>query len=53
MKDIVALIVDIGVGGAALHLTYSLNKAVKQLTRIVENLTQRVSALEGKGISVL
>lgn len=48
MKDIVALVLDAGLGAAALHLAYSLNKAVKQLIITVENLTKRVTALEGK-----
>lgn len=48
MKDIVALVIDMGLGAAALHLTYSLNRAVKKLTEIVDNLTNRVTALENK-----
>jgi len=48
VKDIVALVIDMGLGAAALHLAYSLNKTVKQLTVIVDKLVARVTALENK-----
>lgn len=48
MKDIIALVMDIGLGAAALSLAYSLNRTVKQLTVIVESLAGRVTALENK-----
>jgi hypothetical protein len=39
-------VVDIGLGTAALHLFYTLNKTVKQLTVSVDNLAKRVTVLE-------
>lgn len=48
MHDIVALLVDIGLGAAAMHLAHSLNKTVKSLTDIVNDHTKRLAALEDK-----
>lgn len=48
IKDVVALVVDIGLGAAALHLAHSLNKTVKSLTLIVNDLGNRVTTLEKK-----
>lgn len=48
MKDIIALVIDLGLGAAALHLANSLNKTVKHLVAVVEAHTARIKALEDK-----
>jgi hypothetical protein len=45
-QDILALVVDIGLGTAALHLFHALNKTVKKLGESVDNLAKRVKVLE-------
>jgi hypothetical protein len=46
MHDIVALVVDIGLGASALYLARSLNRTVKSLTEIVKSHGERLTALE-------
>lgn len=48
MNDIVALVLDIGLGAAALHLAHSLNKTVKSLTEIINDHGKRLENLETK-----
>lgn len=45
-KDIIALVVDLGLGAAALHLAHSLNRTVAQLSALVSDHTKRITALE-------
>lgn len=46
IHDIVALVVDLGLGAAALHLANSLNRTVKFLTDTVADHGKRLDALE-------
>lgn len=48
MQDIVALVVDLGLGAAALHLAHSLNKTVKALIEVVSDHGKRIVKLENK-----
>lgn len=47
MKDIIALVIDLGLGAAALHLAHSLNRTVTELSKMVQDHTKRIGALEG------
>jgi hypothetical protein len=58
MKDIIALVVDLGLGASALFLANSLNRTViqlsatvKQLTDLVQNHTERLEKLEIRKLS--
>lgn len=46
MKDLIALVVDLGLGASALYLANSLNATVKQLAALIKNLAERVDKLE-------
>lgn len=46
IKDLVAMVVDLGLGAAALHLGHSLNRTVKTLMSVVEDHSQRLKRLE-------
>lgn len=55
MNEIVALVLDIGLGAAALHLAHSLNRTIKSLDDTVRTIgesvndhSSRIRALESK-----
>ncbi len=48
MHEIVALVVDVGLGASALYLARSLNRTVTALDALVKNHETRIKALEDK-----